>query len=74
MSVTLKSTAGAFIGSPGPGALTAVVTNTGIVVERERLDKFGRPLLGATIKLRLASPSTSCGMICGWPKRGYAGD
>ena len=23
---------------------------TGIVVERERLDKFGRPLLGATVK------------------------
>ena len=26
---------------------------TGIVVERERLDKFGRPLLGATIKPKL---------------------
>src|SRR6185437_11033994 len=26
---------------------------TGIVVERERLDKFGRPLLGATVKPKL---------------------
>ena len=32
---------------PGPPA--------GIVVERERLDKFGRPLLGATIKPKLGS-------------------
>ena len=27
---------------------------TGIVVERERLDKFGRPLLGATTRCRAA--------------------
>src|SRR5207248_10416187 len=26
---------------------------TGIVMERERLDKFGRPLLGATVKPKL---------------------
>jgi len=26
---------------------------TGIIVERERLDKYGRPLLGATMKPKL---------------------
>jgi ribulose-bisphosphate carboxylase large chain len=26
---------------------------TGLIVERERLDKFGRPLLGATVKPKL---------------------
>ena len=26
---------------------------TGVIVERERLDKYGRPLLGATVKPKL---------------------
>ena len=36
---------------------------TGLIVERERLDKFGRPLLGATTK-----PSSGCpaATMAGW--------
>jgi ribulose-bisphosphate carboxylase large chain len=40
---------------PGPPA--------GIVVERERLDKFGRPLLGATIKLKLGLSGKNYGRV-----------
>jgi len=36
---------------------------TGIVVERERLDKFGRPLLGATVKPKLGLSSKSYGRV-----------
>ena len=36
---------------------------TGIVVERERLDKFGRPLLGATIKPKLGLSGRSYGRV-----------
>jgi ribulose-bisphosphate carboxylase large chain len=36
---------------------------TGIVVERERLDKFGRPLLGATIKPKLGLSGKSYGRV-----------
>jgi ribulose-bisphosphate carboxylase large chain len=36
---------------------------TGIVVERERLDKFGRPLLGATIKPKLGLSSRNYGRV-----------
>ncbi len=34
---------------------------TGIVVERERLDKFGRPLLGATVKPKLGLSAKNYG-------------
>jgi ribulose-bisphosphate carboxylase large chain len=40
---------------PGPPA--------GIVVERERLDKFGRPLLGATIKPKLGLSGRNYGRV-----------
>jgi ribulose-bisphosphate carboxylase large chain len=40
---------------PGPPA--------GIVVERERLDKFGRPLLGATVKPKLGLSGKSYGRV-----------
>jgi ribulose-bisphosphate carboxylase large chain len=40
---------------PGPAA--------GIVVERERLDKFGRPLLGATIKPKLGLSGRNYGRV-----------
>ena len=40
---------------PGPAA--------GIVVERERLDKFGRPLLGATVKPKLGLSGRSYGRV-----------
>lgn len=40
---------------PGPPA--------GIVVERERLDKFGRPLLGATIKPKLGLSGKNYGRV-----------
>ena len=36
---------------------------TGIVVERERLDKFGRPLLGATVKPKLGLSGKNYGRI-----------
>jgi ribulose-bisphosphate carboxylase large chain len=36
---------------------------TGIVVERERLDKFGRPLLGATVKPKLGLSGRHYGRI-----------
>jgi ribulose-bisphosphate carboxylase large chain len=36
---------------------------TGIVVERERLDKFGRPLLGATTKPKLGLSSKNYGRV-----------
>ncbi len=36
---------------------------TGIVVERERLDKYGRPLLGATTKPKLGLSSKNYGRI-----------
>jgi ribulose-bisphosphate carboxylase large chain len=36
---------------------------TGIVVERERLDKFGRPLLGATTKPKLGLSSRNYGRV-----------
>jgi ribulose-bisphosphate carboxylase large chain len=35
----------------------------GIVVERERLDKFGRPLLGATVKPKLGLSGKSYGRV-----------
>jgi ribulose-bisphosphate carboxylase large chain len=40
---------------PGPPA--------GIVVERERLDKFGRPLLGATVKPKLGLSGRNYGRV-----------
>jgi ribulose-bisphosphate carboxylase large chain len=39
--------------SPIPYLKTFQGPATGVVVERERLDKFGRPLLGATTKPKL---------------------
>ena len=36
---------------------------TGIVVERERLDKFGRPLLGATVKPKLGLSGKNYGRV-----------
>ncbi|MEO8011803.1 MAG: form I ribulose bisphosphate carboxylase large subunit [Dokdonella sp.] len=36
---------------------------TGIIVERERLDKFGRPLLGATTKPKLGLSSRNYGRV-----------
>ena len=36
---------------------------TGVVVERERLDKFGRPLLGATIKPKLGLSGRNYGRV-----------
>ncbi|HXR93498.1 MAG TPA: form I ribulose bisphosphate carboxylase large subunit [Steroidobacteraceae bacterium] len=36
---------------------------TGIVVERERLDKFGRPLLGATVKPKLGVSGKNYGRV-----------
>ena len=36
---------------------------TGIVVERECLDKFGRPLLGATVKLKLGLSGKNYGRV-----------
>jgi ribulose-bisphosphate carboxylase large chain len=36
---------------------------TGIVVERERLDKFGRPLLGATVKPKLGLSRRNYGRV-----------
>ncbi len=47
---------------------TAMVTTfegppAGIVVERERLDKFGRPLLGATIKPKLGLSGKNYGRV-----------
>src|SRR5512136_2746140 len=36
---------------------------TGIVVERERLDKFGRPLLGATMKPKLGLSGKNYGRV-----------
>ncbi len=47
---------------------TALVTTfpgppNGIVVERERLDKFGRPLLGATVKPKLGLSGKNYGRV-----------
>ena len=36
---------------------------TGIVVERERLDKFGRPLIGATVKPKLGLSGKNYGRV-----------
>ncbi|MDT7582214.1 MAG: ribulose-bisphosphate carboxylase large chain, partial [Pseudonocardiales bacterium] len=36
---------------------------TGIVMERERLDKFGRPLLGATVKPKLGLSGRNYGRV-----------
>jgi ribulose-bisphosphate carboxylase large chain len=36
---------------------------TGIVVERERLDKFGRPMLGATVKPKLGLSGKNYGRV-----------
>jgi ribulose-bisphosphate carboxylase large chain len=36
---------------------------TGIVVERERLDKFGRPMLGATVKPKLGLSGRNYGRV-----------
>jgi ribulose-bisphosphate carboxylase large chain len=36
---------------------------TGIIVERERIDKFGRPLLGATIKPKLGLSGKNYGRV-----------
>jgi len=36
---------------------------TGVVVERERMDKFGRPLLGATVKPKLALSGKNYGRV-----------
>src|SRR5512135_1613688 len=36
---------------------------TGVIVERERLDKFGRPLLGATVKPKLRLSGKNYGRI-----------
>ena len=36
---------------------------TGIIVERERLDKFGRPLLGATVKPKLGLSGKNYGRV-----------
>jgi ribulose-bisphosphate carboxylase large chain len=36
---------------------------TGIVVERERLDKFGRPILGATVKPKLGLSGRNYGRV-----------
>jgi ribulose-bisphosphate carboxylase large chain len=37
--------------------------STGIVVERERLDKYGRPLLGATVKPKLGLSGKNYGRV-----------
>jgi ribulose-bisphosphate carboxylase large chain len=37
--------------------------STGLVVERERLDKFGRPLLGATVKPKLGLSGKNYGRV-----------
>ena len=36
---------------------------TGLLVERERLDKFGRPLLGATTKPKLGLSGRNYGRV-----------
>src|SRR5258708_15750450 len=36
---------------------------TGLIVERERLDKFGRPLLGATTKPKLGLSGRNYGRV-----------
>merc|ERR1719293_261751 len=36
---------------------------TGLIVERERLDKFGRPLLGATVKPKLGLSGKNYGRV-----------
>src|SRR5437764_2231294 len=48
---------------PGAYAKTFVGPPTGIVVERERLDKFGRPLLGATVKPKLGLSGKNYGRV-----------
>jgi ribulose 1,5-bisphosphate carboxylase large subunit-like protein len=37
--------------------------STGTIVKRERLDKFGRPLLGATVKPKLGLSSKNYGRV-----------
>ncbi len=48
-----------------PAALVTTFSGppAGIVVERERLDKFGRPLLGATIKPKLGLSGKNYGRV-----------
>ena len=46
---------------------------TGIVVERERLDKFGRPLLGATVKPKLGLSGRNYGRVVYEALQGRAG-
>ena len=36
---------------------------TGLIVERERMDKFGRPLLGATVKPKLGLSGKNYGRV-----------
>merc|ERR1711861_13801 len=36
---------------------------TGVIVERERMDKFGRPLLGATVKPKLGLSGKNYGRV-----------
>ena len=36
---------------------------TGVIVERERLDKYGRPLLGATVKPKLGLSGKNYGRV-----------
>merc|ERR1739842_296942 len=42
---------------------TYQVPATGVVVERERMDKFGRPLLGATVKPKLGLSGKNYGRV-----------
>jgi len=48
---------------PGAYLKTFQGPPTGIVVERERLDKFGRPLLGATVKPKLGLSGRNYGRV-----------
>ena len=48
-----------------PPALVTTVDGrpAGIIAERERLDKFGRPLLGATVKPKLGLSGKNYGRV-----------
>src|ERR1700724_1608051 len=48
---------------PGAYVKTFQGPATGIVVERERMDKFGRPLLGATVKPKLGLSGRNYGRV-----------
>ena len=48
---------------PGAYLKTFQGPATGVVVERERLDKFGRPLLGATVKPKLGLSAKNYGRV-----------